>query len=184
MIAECGRAWDALETPEDLALPVLVRLHAADRDRPHLGPVMHDADARIVYWLLRPGSGGAYPDGCLFLPSGAWLPLPHPQRSARSLAWLYLPDTETLTAPAWLAAALTHSGGDPVRSHPDDAAFLDRLSFTTGQPCEYGQHPAAPTVRYGETWICREDLAYRLRLEREQATDAGREHTPTLTPAR
>lgn len=109
VIAKCGRAWDALETPEDLALPVLMRLHADDRDRPHLGPVLHDADARTVYWLLRPGSSADYPDGCRLLLPETWLPLPHPQRSARSLAWLYLPDTDTLTAPAWLAAALTHS---------------------------------------------------------------------------
>lgn len=71
-----------------------------------------------------------------------------------------------------------------MKSHPDDAAFLDRLAFTTGQPCDYGQHPEAATVRYGGDRICREDLAYRLRLEREQATDAGREHAPTLAPAR
>ena len=71
-----------------------------------------------------------------------------------------------------------------MKNHPDDAALLAQVAFTTGQPCGYGQHPDAATVRYGETWICREDLAYRLRLEREQAYDAGREHTPTLTPAR
>ena len=109
VIAQTGRTWDALCTPETLALPVLVRLHADDRDRMRLGPVLHDADARAVYWLLRPGSSADYPDSCRLLLSGTWLPLPHPQRSARSLAWLHLPDTDTLTPPAWLAAALTHS---------------------------------------------------------------------------
>ena len=109
-IVQAGRAWDALCTPEQLALPVLVQLHSDDHDRAQLGPVLHDADARSVYWLLRPGSGDAYPDGCRLLPPGTWLPLPHPQRSARSLAWLYLPPPDTLTSPAWLAAALnTHA---------------------------------------------------------------------------
>lgn len=99
----CGHTWDALNTQEDPASPVLVRLHADDHDLQHLGPVPHDADARTVYWLLRPGSSDTYPDGCRLLPSGTWLPLPHPQRSARSLARLYLPDVDTLTA---LEAAL------------------------------------------------------------------------------
>ena len=71
-----------------------------------------------------------------------------------------------------------------MRIHPDDAAFLDGLAFTTGQPCAIarGRHPDGPTTHYGDDWICREDLAYRLRLEREQAADNLREHTPTLTP--
>jgi hypothetical protein len=105
---QTGGAWDALCTPQELALPVLVKAHADDHDRQILGPVLHDADARTVYWLLQPGSNDTYPDGCRLLPSGTWLPLPHPQRLARSLAWLYLPEPDTLTPPAWLTAALTH----------------------------------------------------------------------------
>ena len=108
VIAQTGHTWDALVTPETLALPVLVRLHADERDRRLLGPVLHDADARTVYWLLRPGSSDTYPDGCRLLPPETWLPLPHPKRCARSLAWLHLPQPDTLSSPAWLAAALTH----------------------------------------------------------------------------
>ena len=74
-----------------------------------------------------------------------------------------------------------------MRSHPDDAAFLDRLSFTTGHPCgyDYGcdRHPDAPTVRYDGDWICRNDLAWRLHLDRCDALDASREATPSLAPA-
>jgi len=71
-----------------------------------------------------------------------------------------------------------------VRIHPDDAAFLDQLDWALGPSCDYGAHPNAPTVQYGGDWICRDDLTYRLRLEREQAADAGMGHTPTLAPAR
>ncbi len=106
VIAKAGRAWDALCTPETLALPALVRLSAEDRDHSLLGPVLHDADARTVYWLLQPGSSADYPDDCRLLAPGTWLPLPHPQRSARSLAWLHLPNTDAFTPAAWLATAL------------------------------------------------------------------------------
>ena len=59
-------------------------------------------------WLLRPGSTDDYPDGCRLLAPGTWLPLPHPQHTAHSLAWLHLPDSDVLTSPAWLAAALNN----------------------------------------------------------------------------
>ena len=72
-----------------------------------------------------------------------------------------------------------------MRTHPDDAAFLDRLAFTTGHPCAIGrgQHPDAPTARHGSDWICRDDLAWRLHLDRCDATDASREPTPSPAPA-
>lgn len=71
-----------------------------------------------------------------------------------------------------------------MRSHPDDAAFLDRLEWDPdGLPCAYGQHDPVPTIAYGSDWICRKDLAWRLHLERCQAADAGLEHAPTLSPA-
>ena len=70
-----------------------------------------------------------------------------------------------------------------MRIHPDDAVLLDRLTFTTSQPCAIGrgQHPDAPTAHYGGDWICRIDLAWRLHLDRCDAIDARREHTSTLT---
>jgi len=75
-------------------------------------------------------------------------------------------------------------GGRAVRSHPDDAAFLDRQDWQSSElPCAYGRHPAAPTIAYGTDRICRDDLAWRLHLDRCDATDAGRDHTPTLAPA-
>ena len=73
-----------------------------------------------------------------------------------------------------------------MRIHPDDAALLDQLAFTPTHPCSYdgfSRHPDAPTVLYDGDWICREDLAYRLRLEREQAVDARQEQASTLSPA-
>jgi len=45
-----------------------------------------------------------------------------------------------------------------MKNHPDDAAFLAQLTWTNGGPCGYGRHPDAPTVRYGDDWICRDDL--------------------------
>jgi hypothetical protein len=48
-----------------------------------------------------------------------------------------------------------------VRSHPDDAAFLDRQDWQSSeQPCAYGRHPSAPTIGYGPDRICRDDLAW------------------------
>ena len=71
-----------------------------------------------------------------------------------------------------------------MRIHPDDAALLDGLTFTTGQPCVIArQHPDAPTAHYGGDWICRNDLAWRLHLDRCDALDAGREPAPSLAPA-
>jgi len=72
-----------------------------------------------------------------------------------------------------------------MKTHPDDAAFLERLTFTTGQPCDYGrgQHSDAPTVAYGDDWICRDDLAWRLHLERCHSLDTARAHAPCLVPA-
>ncbi len=72
-----------------------------------------------------------------------------------------------------------------MRSHADDAALLDGLTFTTGRPCAIarGRHPDAPTAHYGGDWICRDDLAWRLHLDRCDALDAGREPTPSLAPA-
>ena len=69
-----------------------------------------------------------------------------------------------------------------MRSHPDDIAFLDRQAWDPdGRPCGYGRHPTAPTIAYGEYWICRDDLAWRLHLDRCDATDAGRDRTPATT---
>jgi hypothetical protein len=72
-----------------------------------------------------------------------------------------------------------------VRNHPDDVAFLDRLPWdaASGQPCGFGRHPHSPTVPFGDDRICRDDLAWRLHLDRCDALDAGREHTPALLPA-
>ena len=72
-----------------------------------------------------------------------------------------------------------------MRIHPDDATLLDGLVFAIGQPCAIarGQHPEAPTARYGGDWICRNDLAWRLHLDRCDALDAGREPASSLAPA-
>ena len=69
-----------------------------------------------------------------------------------------------------------------MRSHPDDEALLDQLTFTQDHPCaiDRGQHPHAPTARHGDDWICRTDLTWRLHFERCQTAD---NHPRTPTPA-
>jgi hypothetical protein len=70
-----------------------------------------------------------------------------------------------------------------VRNHPDDLAMLDRQEWDpAGQPCDYGQHPDAPTIPYGKEWICRDDLAYRLYLDRGQWLGADTDHAPAPAP--
>jgi hypothetical protein len=102
----CGVTWDALRTPEALALPVLAELLADPDDRTLLGPVLQDGRSGTVHWLITPGHTATYPDGCLLRSTGAWLAVPNPINPHSKLAWLHLPEPGTLTPPPWLAAAL------------------------------------------------------------------------------
>lgn len=103
----CGVAWDALRTPEALALPVLHRLLADAEDRALLGPVLRDERSATVHWLISPGHSATWPDGCVLRGTGAWLAIPNPANPHSKIAWLHMPADPIVTSPPWLAAALT-----------------------------------------------------------------------------
>jgi len=112
----CGVEWDALRTPEKLALPVLARLLADADDCGQLGPVLRDERSSTVYWLVTTGHTATYPDGCLLRSTGAWLAVPNPINPHSKLAWLHLPARPAFTPPPWLAAAPETSKPTPIRT--------------------------------------------------------------------
>lgn len=106
----CGGTWDALRTPEELALPVLGRLRAHRTDRNQLGPVLHDKRSGSVYWLISrghtAGDVAVWPEGCVVLGASHWLAVPNPANPHSKLIWLHMSKPGVLTGPPWLAAAL------------------------------------------------------------------------------
>jgi hypothetical protein len=108
----CGNAWDALRTPENLALPVVVKLLGRRTDRNQLGPVLHNGITRTVYWLVTPGHTDTWPEDCVLLGANHWITVPNPANAHRKLTWLHMPPAPTptraptFTPPLWLAVAL------------------------------------------------------------------------------
>ena len=105
-VLPAGMLWDAVRTPEEVALPVLGQLLADGGDRRRLGPVLLDNRSHQVHWLVSPGHSASYPAQCRLIGAGGWLAVPGPGGALGRLAWLHLPEPGTLSAPAWLAAAL------------------------------------------------------------------------------
>jgi len=101
----CGVDWDALRTPEALALPVLARLLSHAGDCALLGPVLRDERSCTVHWIIAPDHTATYPDGCLLRTAGDWLAVPNPINPHSKLAWLHMPVQPTFTPP-WLASSL------------------------------------------------------------------------------
>lgn len=60
-----------------------------------------------------------------------------------------------------------------MRDHPDDAAYLDSLTWTDGR-CEVCRHTTTePTAIHANMRLCRDDLAYRLHLDRHTTSGAS-----------
>ncbi|WP_042400275.1 hypothetical protein [Streptacidiphilus carbonis] len=96
-----------VRVPDALGLPALARLLDEEADRGLVGPVLHHRPSQVTYWWVRPGSSGSYPDGCRLLATDALVVVPDPHADHCAVAsWLFMPDREVLTGPAWLAAAL------------------------------------------------------------------------------
>jgi hypothetical protein len=101
-----GVLWDAVRTPQELALRQFPLLLRDDEVRLRLGPVLHDSWSRHVYWLVTPGHSASYPRPCRLIGAGGWLAVPGAANIPDRLAWLHLPQPGILSSPAWLATAL------------------------------------------------------------------------------
>jgi len=119
-LLECGVTWDALRTPEALALPVLHLLLTDEDDRLLVGPVLQDERSSTVHWLISPGHTATWPDRCVLRGKGAWLAIPNPANPHSKLHWLHTPATPIITAPPWLAKALAEqlAATDPTLGTP------------------------------------------------------------------
>jgi hypothetical protein len=104
-----GHDWDAVRTPEALALPVVQQLMARESDQRRLGPILHCRNTHRVYFLVRTGSDSRYPKDCRLMTEGSWVAAPRRRRlPADSVRWLHLPEPGLLSSAAWIATALNN----------------------------------------------------------------------------
>ncbi|MDQ0604305.1 hypothetical protein QF037_008650 [Streptomyces canus] len=86
----CGRFWDVLSVPEELAVPALDALLGIPQPP---GPALVDTAARRVAFFLPPDPEGRWiGSGIRYAGKGAWVAVPAPHRAAGRLRWLVPPD--------------------------------------------------------------------------------------------
>lgn len=104
-VLACGRYWDVLSVPEELAMPALDALLCIPQAP---GPALADTAARRVAFFLPPDPAGRWiGTGIRYAGKGAWIAVPAPHRAAGRLRWLVPPDgTGALFVPAAVELAL------------------------------------------------------------------------------
>ncbi|WP_324787275.1 hypothetical protein [Streptomyces sp. H51] len=116
----CGRFWDVLSVPDELALPALDALLGIPQPP---GPALADTVARRVAFFLPPDPEGRWiGSGVRYSGRGTWVAVPAPHRTVGRLRWLVPPDgSGALFVPAAveLALQLTAGRGTAPRARPD-----------------------------------------------------------------
>lgn len=104
-VLACGRFWDVLSVPEDLAVPALEALLGIPQPP---GPALADTVVGRVAFFLPPDPQGCWiGSGIRYLGKGSWIAVPAPHRAAGRLRWLVPPDgSGSLFVPAAVELAL------------------------------------------------------------------------------
>ncbi|MET8955004.1 hypothetical protein ACWEO4_28735 [Streptomyces sp. NPDC004393] len=106
VLMEAGRHWDLVSVPRQLGLLTLDILWYDPARTP--GPTLVDSAAHRVGFLVPPDPAGDWSgEGVRHASRGAWVAVPPPHRTARSLEWIVPPDACTaLHPPVMLRLAL------------------------------------------------------------------------------
>ncbi|MET9907010.1 hypothetical protein ABZZ74_09295 [Streptomyces sp. NPDC006476] len=104
-VLACGRFWDVLSVPEELAMPALDALLGIPQPP---GPALADVCARRVAFFLPPDPTGRWiGSGIRYSGKGAWVAVPAPYRAVGRLRWVIPPNgSGALFVPAAVELAL------------------------------------------------------------------------------
>lgn len=139
-VLACGRFWDVLSVPEELAMPALDALLGIPQPP---GPALADACARRVAFFLPPDPTGRWiGSGIRYSGKGAWIAVPAPNRTVGRLRWLIPPNgTGALFVPAAVELALQLALGRLSSQAP-----TRRRCPTCGASTPEGSLPSADAV--------------------------------------
>ncbi|MFJ5535044.1 hypothetical protein [Streptomyces sp. NPDC093261] len=106
VLMEAGHHWDLVSVPRQLGLITLDILWYDPVHTP--GPTLVDSAAQRVGFLVPPDPAGHWSgEGVRHVGRGAWVAVPPPHRTARSLEWIVPPDAcGSLHQPLLLRLAL------------------------------------------------------------------------------